>query len=57
MNLPHSDDAAIMDSNGELHITDVLADDLGIVTDAIRNIEAGISSDAFPTLTPHKAVQ
>src|SRR5215475_15493618 len=57
VDLPHRDDAPIMDTHGQLHIADILADDLGVVANSIRDIEAGIRTDAFASSASHETVQ
>src|SRR5262245_23458707 len=57
VDLPHRDDAPIMDTHSLLHIADILADDLGIVANAIRDIESGIRTDALTAAPSDEAVQ
>src|SRR5262245_63158543 len=57
VDLPHRDDAPIMDTHSLLHIADILADDLGVVANSIRDIESSIRTVALAAAPAHKAVQ
>src|SRR5215510_6255354 len=57
VDLLHRDDTPIMDTHGLLHIADILTDDLGIVANAIRDIESGIRTDALTAAPSDEAVQ
>src|SRR5262245_53191882 len=57
VDLLHRDNTPIMDTHGQLHITNILADDLGVIANAIRNIKASVTPDALATAPSDEAVQ
>jgi len=57
VHLAHGHDPAIVNSDGEFHVANILADDLWIVPDSIGNIQPRVGPDALPPAPADEAME